>query len=86
MRQFKCQTILFDPLLSSATTPDQSGPGSDYNKGVLRIPQSSSITETFPSDCLVSYIRTIIGRVLPLCWEAVGVLYSPYRLGYFQVL
>ena len=39
--------------LSSATTPVQSGPGSDCNKGVLRIPQS--ITEGSPPDCLVAY-------------------------------
>ena len=30
--------------LSGATTPGQSGPGSDGNKGVFRITQSSSIT------------------------------------------
>ena len=32
--QFKCQTVLFDPLigpLSGATTPDQSGPWSNGN-------------------------------------------------------
>ena len=44
-----------DRTLSSATTPDQSGTGSDGNEGVLHIPQSSSITGTSPSDCLVSY-------------------------------
>ena len=33
----------------------QSGPGSDSNKEVLHIPQSSSITGISPSDCLVSY-------------------------------
>ena len=44
-----------DSALSGATTPGQSGPGSGGNKGVLRIPQSSSITGTSPSDCLVSY-------------------------------
>ena len=38
-----------------ATAPGQSGPGNDGNKGVIRIPQSSSITGTSPSDCLVSY-------------------------------
>ena len=38
--------------LSGAITPHQSGPGSDYNEEVLRIPQSSKITETSPSDCL----------------------------------
>ena len=45
-----------DWTLSGATTPDQSGPGSDGNEGVLRIPKSSSITEASPSDCLVSYL------------------------------
>ena len=41
--------------LSGATTPSQSGFGSNGNEGVLRIPESSSITETLPSDCLVSF-------------------------------
>ena len=41
--------------LSGATTSGQSGPGSDGNKGVLCIPQSSSLTGTSPSDCLGSY-------------------------------
>ena len=44
-----------DWTLSSVTTPGQSGPGSDGNKGVFPIPQSPSITEASPSDCLVSY-------------------------------
>ena len=41
--------------LSGATTPSQSGLGRDGNKGVLRIPQISSITTTLLSDCFVSY-------------------------------
>ena len=44
--------VQFNPYiepLSGATTPGQSGPGSDDNEGVLHIPQSSSITETAPS-------------------------------------
>ena len=41
--------------LSGATTPGQSGPGSNGNEGVLRIPQSPSITETSPSGFLGSY-------------------------------
>ena len=41
--------------LSGATTPGQSGPGSNSNEGTLSIPQSSSITEARLSDCLVSY-------------------------------
>ena len=71
--------------LSGATTPGPSGPGSDGNEGVLRIPQSSSIAGTSPSDCLVSYPGHSLGGVLPPCREAVGVFYSPSRLGKEQV-
>ena len=51
--------VLFNPYigpLSGTPTPAQSGPGNDSNKGVLCTPQSSSITGTSPSDCLVSYL------------------------------
>ena len=41
--QSECQTALFDQ--SGATTLHQSGSGSDGNKGVHCIPQSSSIIE-----------------------------------------
>ena len=44
-----------DRVLSGATAPAQSGTG---NKGVLWIPQNLSITETSPSDCVVSYQDT----------------------------
>ena len=44
-----------DRTLSSATAPSQSGSGSTGNEGVLRIPQSSNITEASPSDYLVLY-------------------------------
>ena len=47
-----------DRALSGATTLVQSGPGSNSNEGVLCIPQSSSITGTSPSDCLLSYQDT----------------------------
>ncbi len=50
-----------DRALSGATTPGQSGPGSDVNEGVLRIPQSSSTAGTSPSDCLVSYLGHSLG-------------------------
>ena len=43
----------------------QSGPGSDANEGVLRIPQSSRITATSPSDCLVSYPRHMLRESYP---------------------
>ena len=46
---------LIDTTLSSASTLGQSGPGSDANKGVLLISQSSSTHGTSPSDCFVSY-------------------------------
>ena len=42
-----------DMILSGATTMGHIRPGSDGNDGVLRIPQSFSITGTSPSDCLV---------------------------------
>ena len=42
-----------DRTLSGATDPGQSGPGIDGNEGVLCIPQSSSITESLLSECLV---------------------------------
>ena len=72
--QFKCKKsvlwrkhglVLYNPLigpLSGATTPGQSGPGTDGNKGVLHIPQSSSITGTSPSDGLVSYPGHSLGE------------------------
>ena len=71
--QFKSQTVSIwsiDSTLSGATTPGQSGRGSDGNKGVLHIPQSSSINEASPyKSCVTS--RTLVGGVLPLCRDAV---------------
>ena len=67
--------------LSGAITLGQSGPGSNGDEGVLHIPKKFSITETSPSDSLVSYAgHLLVGVVLPLCSEAVGVFYSPSRL------
>ena len=40
--------------ISGATIQSQSGPGSDGNKGGIRIPLNSYITGTSPLDCLVS--------------------------------
>ena len=55
-----------DRTLSVATSMGQSGPGSDGNKGVLHISQSSSITGASLSDCLVSYPRHSMGaEVVP---------------------
>ena len=70
-----------DRNLSGATTPHRSGPGSDDNEGLLRIPQSSSITGASLWDCLVSYPEHSLGRGLTHCRSAVGVFYSSSRLG-----
>ena len=43
---------------SGTITLGQSGPGSDGNEEVVRIPQSSNIAGTSPSDCLESYQDT----------------------------
>ena len=44
-----------EKTLSGGTTPGQSGPQIDGTEEVHCIPQSSGITGTSPSDCLVSY-------------------------------
>ena len=81
-----------DGTLSGATIPGQSELVSDGNEGVLRILQSSSITDVSPSDCLVSYtghsLIVCVWRVLHLCREAVGVFYWETQIitpwGFFQ--
>ena len=70
-----------DRTLSGATTPGQIVPESDGNEGVLRIPQSSSITGTSPLDDLASHAGYLLVGGVPLCKNAVGVFYSPSRQG-----
>ena len=70
-----------DRALSGATIPDQSRPGNNGNEGVLCVPQSSRITGTSPSDCLVLYLGYSLVGVLPLHRGAVSVFYCPSRLG-----
>ena len=53
-----------DRTLSDANSPGQSWPGSDGSERVLCILQSSSITRTSPSYCLVSYPEHSLGRDL----------------------
>ena len=49
-----------DRTLSGATNTGQTGPGSDGNKGVLCIPQSSSITQSSPSDTrIIKYVSKL---------------------------
>ena len=66
-----------DGTLTSTTTPGLCGPGSNANKGVLHIPQSSR-TAALPSDAIST---TLVGEVLPLCRDAVDVFYSSSQLG-----
>ena len=54
-----------DRNLSGATTPGQSGPGSDGSEEVLGISQCFSITEVSTSDCLVSYTGNSLGESYP---------------------
>ena len=54
-----------DGTQSDATTSSLSEIGSDGNEGMLRIPQSSSITEALPSDCIVSYPEHSLGESYP---------------------
>ena len=48
-------------------------PGSNGNEGILRIPQSSNIPGTSPSDCLVSYPgHSLVGGSYPSAeWQSV---------------
>ena len=71
------QLVLFNPLIGRY----QALPfwarvdlGAMAMKGVLHIPQNSSIAGTSPSDCLVLNSGHPSGG-------AVGVFYSPNRLG-----
>ena len=56
---------LIDMTPSGAIAPSQSGTGSDGNKGVLRIPQSSSIARASPSDYSMSSPRHSLGESHP---------------------
>ena len=67
--------------LSGATTPGQNGPGSNGNKGVLSIPQSSSITEASPSNFLMSYPGHTLWESYSFCSDAVGIFCRSSRLG-----
>ena len=58
--------VVFDPWrVPYQGLSGQSWPGNDCNQGVLRNPQSSCITGTSPSDCLVSYPGHSFGDFYP---------------------
>ena len=73
-------TWLIDRILSGATTPGQSRPGSEGNAGVLRIPPKLQLSRNHAIGLFSVISRKIDdGGVLPLCREAVSVFYSPRR-------
>ena len=73
-----------DGTLLGTTTPEQSGPRSNGNEGVLQIPQSSR-TRASPSDAVESHIQDTFWReVLPFCRDAIGIFYSPSWLSYIN--
>ena len=68
--QFSISTLFssiwpIDRTYSGATASDQSEPGSDVDKGVLRISQDSSITEASSLDCLESDRGHSLGESYP---------------------
>ena len=61
--------------LSDATTPSQSGPGSDGNEGIPHSPKLQHYWNlTIRLFSVIS--RTLVGEVFPLCREAESVFYS----------
>ena len=68
-----------DRTLSVITTPGQSEPGSNANKGVFHIPQDWNFTIRYLN--VISGYSLGRGEVLLLCRDVVGVFYSPSRLG-----
>ena len=74
--------LTIDRTLSGATTPGQSGSGSDDNEGVLCSPKSSSITGALGNAeyaCLVLYPGHSL--VLLLCRDAFDEFFNPTRMG-----
>ena len=70
-----------DGTTSGATTPNQSGHGSDGNEGVLRILQSSSITGVSLSDWVVSYPGRSLGGGLTLLLRCSSCTLRPQQTG-----
>ena len=62
------------------TTPGQSGPGNNGYEGVLYIPQNSLLELDHQMQFSV-ISRTLVRGILLLCKDAIGIFYSPIRLG-----
>ena len=73
-----------DRTQSSATTPGQSGSGSDINEGVYFILQSSNITETSPSNSLLHIVETC-WYILPL-QRCIRCILLPQHTGQHQLV
>ena len=76
--------VLFNPSigpLSGATPPGQSGAGNYDNEGVFHIPESSNISETTPSDCLVSYPGHSWGGTLTFLQRGSRCILQPQPTG-----
>ena len=76
--------LLIDRTFSDATTPAQSGPGSDGNKGVLCIPPKlqhywSLVIRLFHHKILQCHIQDNDWGVLLLFRDAVDVFNCPSR-------
>ena len=70
-----------DRILSGATIPGPTGPGSDGNEGVPRVPQNSIIIGNSPSDCLVSYLGHLLEETYPYAeMQLVYLLHQPIGL------
>ena len=76
--------LTLDRPLSGATTPRKSEPGSEGNEGVLCIPQSSSITGTPPSDCLVSYLGPSLRKSYSVEMLSVSSTTPAYQAGFMS--
>ena len=61
MSKLLFRAIQIDRTLSGATTMSHSGPRSDSNEGVLRIPQISSITGTSKYYLVLYPGHTLVG-------------------------
>ena len=74
-----------DWTLSGTTSPAQSGPTSNGNEGVQRIPKAPALLEPHHPIIYCS-IKDTRWCVLPLCIDAVGVFYSPSQLGNIEIV
>ena len=62
-----------DRTLSGATSAGRSGPGSDGDKGVLASPKATALLEPNPIRLFNVISRTLVGGILPLSRNAVGI-------------